>query len=268
MTVGSSHAQSAHPPPTADGPALLAEALARCRVIDLSPVIRSHMPMWPPHPDMLIIADARTHEQHGYFCQTLLMPEHTGSHVDAPAHIHPHLMDRTIDTYPADHLIRPGKKVSAVSLDLEPGQLLTLGDFQRLSTEQGVTVHSDDVVLVEFGWDSRADDDGTADVRNWWGKNEPGFAEDLCAWLADRRVRAVGTDTAACDVAVRDGKILSAYGHRQYFLPNDILIIEGLRRLSEVPPEFHFIALPLRLDGGSGSPLRAIAVVADAPGDI
>jgi arylformamidase len=95
------------------------------------------------------------------------------------------------------------------------------------------------------------------------GKNEPGFAEDLCAWLADRRVRAVGTDTAACDVAVRDGKVLSAYGHRQYFLPNDILIIEGLRRLAEVPPEFHFIALPLRLHGGSGSPLRAIAVVAD-----
>jgi arylformamidase len=241
----------------------LANLIGQCQAVDLSPVIRSNMVGWPEHPQVSVISDARNHQQHGYFCQTLLMPEHSGSHVDAPAHVHPHLMDRTIDTYRPDKLLGPGKKVSAVALGLRPGDALTLADFQRLAAEQDVLPEAGDVVLVEFGWDTYADsaeDYGVKD-RNWWGGNEPGFAEDLCAWLAETGVRAVGTDTAACDAVVVNGQILSAPGHEKYFLPNDILIIEGLRGLDRLPGEFLFVALPLKLHQGSGSPLRAVALV-------
>src|SRR5205823_384064 len=95
----------------------------------------------------------------------------------------------------------------------------------------------------------------------WWGANEPGFAEDLCAYLAERRVKAVGTDTAGCDIAAVGGRVLAGYGHGSYFLPRHILIIEGLCNLAALPAVSYFLALPLRIDGGSGSPLRPVALI-------
>lgn len=239
----------------------LATTLSRCSVVDLSPVITSHMPGWKDHPDVLVIREARSHDRHGYYCQTLLMPEHTGSHVDAPAHVRPDMMHLTIDTYPADYLMRPGRKVSAAGLNLDAGEMLTLAQFRELCEQQDVVIRNDDVLLVEFGWDDQNGVSAGSSDPQWWGKNQPGFAEDLCAWIAETGVRAVGTDTAACDIAVRDSEILAAHGHATYFLPNNILIIEGLRNLALVPSSFHFIALPLRIEAASGSPLRAIAVI-------
>jgi len=237
--------------------------LGAASFVDISPVLSTNMDGWQAHPQISIINDSRSHERDGYYLQLLVMPEHVGSHVDAPAHVHESLMHRTIDTFPVDALLRPGRKVSATSLDLQPGEQLTLGDFARLADEQGVQVHPGDIVLVEFGWDKHKDrsDGGTpaAASGSWWGGNAPGFAEDLCQWLAAAGPAAVGTDTAACDIAVKDGRILSAYGHDTYFLPKDILILEGLRGLDRVPGEFFFMALPLRIQSGSGSPIRAVA---------
>lgn len=241
----------------------LSAILSAARFVDLSPTISSNMPGWSTHPSVTVISDARTHEMHGYFCQVLLMPEHTGSHVDAPAHVHSNLMDRTIDTYPLNKLIAPGKKLDATSLDLQPGDLLTLEQFKALASEQRFDVRAGDVVLVEFGWDRYLRDDFRTSpaARRWWGENEPGFAEDLCAWLAEADIAAVGTDTAACDSAVIGGTVTAEYGHAKYFLPNDILIIEGLTGLDQLPNEFFFIGTPLRIAGGSGSPFRAIGVI-------
>jgi len=184
--------------------------------------------------------------------------------VDAPYHILPDRPDRTIDAYPADRLMGIACKVDASSLELGPGEVLDLATYRRLAGDQGVHPERGHIALVDFGWDHYADaaDHAPPAERGWWGMNNPGFAEDLCAWLAGRGVRAVGTDTFACDAAVVDGHIRSSYGHRKYFLPNDILIIEGLRSLAAVPGEFYFVALPLRIANGSGSPLRAIGLVA------
>ena len=65
-------------------------------------------------------------------------------------------------------------------------------------------------------------------------------------------------DTAACDVACRDGEILSGHGHAQYFLPNGILIVEGLQGLSKVPTSGLFLAMPLKIGGGTGSPVHVL----------
>ena len=75
-------------------------------------------------------------------------------------------------------------------------------------------------------------------------------------------MKAVGSDTASADLGQKDNVIVSDFGHRLYFLPKDILIIEGLLDLGRAPAEFYFIALPLKIKGGSGSPLRPVGVVA------
>lgn len=231
--------------------------------IDLSPVIRSNMHGWQEHPDASIIHDARNHQQHGYYLQMLVIPEHVGSHVDAPAHVLADRMECTVESLPVDGLMAPGKLVDVSDLALKPGETVSLDDFQRLSAEQAVNIERGDILLVRFDWDHYLVDPdvNTPSAFSWWGGNEPGFSEELCAWIADRGLRAVGTDTAACDMAVKDGKIVAGFGHSTYFLPNQILIVEGLRGLDRLPSAFYFLATPLRIHQGSGFPIRALGLV-------
>jgi arylformamidase len=74
-------------------------------------------------------------------------------------------------------------------------------------------------------------------------------------------VRVVASDTATADTAMVDGKITSDLGHTTYFLPNGILLVESLIGLAAAPPTGLFLALPLKIHGGSGSPIRAVLVV-------
>jgi kynurenine formamidase len=114
------------------------------------------------------------------------------------------------------------------------------------------------VAIVECGWDRYLPDGADAREPAWWGRNQPGLAEDACALLVDAGIVAVASDTAACDVAARDGEVLSGHGHMAAFLPNGILILEGLKGLAHVPPTGLLVALPLKIQGGTGSPVRVL----------
>jgi arylformamidase len=239
----------------------LASVLSRCEVIDLAPLLYTNMPRWPTHPDLAIIDDARNFDQNGYFLQTLVFPEHVGCHVDAPAHFHSTLAHRTIDTFAPDCVMGPAKKFDVSALDLKPGDLLSVSQFSRAAERNGLSLQEGDIALVEFGWDKHLPGGDAGRPSDWWGSNNPGFSEELCSLLAERRVKAVGTDTVSADLAQNDGAPVADHGHRTYFLPRDILIIEGLRNLASAPASFYFIALPLKIRGGSGSPLRPIGLV-------
>ena len=155
--------------------AQLARMMARCEVIDLAPLLVPNMVKWPTHPDLAIIDDARSHEQDGYFLQTLIIPEHVGCHVDAPSHAHAHLADRTIDRYPADCIIGPAKKVDVSDLDLQPGDLLTLAQYQAAAARDGISLEKGDIALVQFGWDRNLPGGSAGRDRHWWGRNNPGM---------------------------------------------------------------------------------------------
>ena len=64
------------------------------KIVDLSPTIERGMPKFPTHPS-IVIDKKITHEHDGYYCQTLNFGEHTGTHVDCPAHILPCMMKKT-----------------------------------------------------------------------------------------------------------------------------------------------------------------------------
>lgn len=239
--------------------AQVAHAIDGCDIVDLSPLIEAGMPRWPTHPDVGVERDARTIEQHGYFAQTLVLPEHSGCHVDAPAHLG---FGATVDELAVDTLVGPAKKIDASREELGPGDVLSYRRYRQIADQAGLTVSAGDIVLFEFGWDQHYADEvaGTLE-RGWWGANEPGLDENVCRSLHEVGVRAVGSDTAGCDIAERGGEIVSSFGHSTWFLPRGIPIVEGLQGLARVPAEFMFVALPLRIAGGSGSPLRAVGVV-------
>lgn len=241
----------------------LAALLGRFTAVDLSPTFRMHMPQYCHHPEVEIVPDARDYEHHGYHLQTVILPEHSGSHVDAPSHVPIDRSDVTIETFGPLALWGRCVTVDVSARYWQPGELLELETFNDVLTGVGQEVRHGDVLLVNFGWSRHLEDGGLG--RKYWGANSPGFTEELCRHIRDLGVRAVGSDSHSADLAQVNGVVSAAFGHMEYFLPNSILIIEGLENLGLVPPLSYFAAMPLKIANGSGSPLRPVALIPRHP---
>lgn len=236
----------------------LVTAIRRATVYDVSPVIGPDTPMFPGHPAPRI-EQARTHADDGYLVQLVALGEHTGSHVDAPAHALADRADATIDTYPARRFVAPYVLLDLSSLGLGPGETASADALRAAAAVNEGRLLPGDAALLCFGWDVHRG------RGSWWAANTPGLDESACAWLLEQQVGLVGSDTGTADTAVLDGRIVADYGHMQYFLPNDVLLVEGLLGLSDVPPSGVLVAAPLKIANGSGAPARVI-LLAD-PGE-
>ncbi len=244
----------------------LVEALRAATLYDVSPLLDERTPVFPGHPPVSIDPEARTHERDGYFLQTLSLGEHTGSHVDAPAHAVASLAGETIDTFPVDRFVAPYVKYDVSAREPGPGDLVTRATLEKIEADAGLRPEPGDVAIVQFGWDRHLRPESeSGEERAWWIRNAPGLAADACEYLAGLGVAGVGSDTATCDAAVVDGKITSAVGHVRYFLPQGILLFEGLVGLGRAPARGIFVGLPLRIRGGSGSPIRAVLIAEGDP---
>lgn len=244
-------------PPGGNGLASqVASTLRGMRVVDLSPTLERGIPNWPMHPP-LVIDKAREVERDGYYCQLLMISEHTGTHVDSPAHFHPAMLDRSIDTFPADNLIAPAVLYDFSDKQLQPGDLVTLDMVNAYEAENGVQVGAGEIALINFGWMQRY---WRTDAQSiWFVKNAPGIREDAIVYFKERGIRAIGCDTVACDMAVIDGVGQETTGHTTHWLPNSILIIEMLTNLDKLSLRSLFVAMPLKIKEGSGSPIRPMA---------
>lgn len=233
------------------------ELMAHLNVYDISPTFETNMPGMYTHPTLGIVRDARNFDQNGYFAQTLIMSEHTGSHVDAPGHFLSSL-DK-IDTFPADVLIGPYKKYDLTSFKPKAGELISLSDIKDVENKEGFSLNQGDVALLQFGWDKyfKPNSNDPAE-REWYGKNEPGLTEDACRYFYESGIRAIGSDSAGCDIGIVDGEMTAGFGHEKYFLPNNILIMEGFVNMDKAPHEGLFLAIPLKIKDGSGSPIRPV----------
>ncbi|HYP59911.1 MAG TPA: cyclase family protein [Thermomicrobiales bacterium] len=235
------------------------EALfARTEVVDLSAVLEEGAPIWPTHPP-LIIHRTVTHERHGYFTNSIFMPEHVGTHCDAPAHAVPELMDQTIDRFPIDQMVGPACVIDVSARNLDAGEVLTAADITAWESEHG-QIRSGDIVLINFGWYKRHW--RTDEQARYYVTNQPGLDEAALKLIYERGAKALGSDNTNTETPIRDGVALTpSYAHTKYFLPNGIPLIESLANLERLPPHCYFIALPLKIKGGSGSPIRPIALI-------
>ncbi len=229
----------------------LIEAVRRAQVYDVSPTLDSDTPVFPGHPEPRFEA-ARTHANDGYFVQTISLGEHTGSHVDAPAHALRSQPDATIDTYAARRFIAPYALFDLAPLRLGAGELASAEDLHAAADRDRLALHPGDAALLCFGWDQHR-------ARGaWWAANTPGLDASACGWLLEEQVGLVGSDTPTADAAVVGGEIVAQHGHVEYFLPNDILLVEGLIGLGDVPRTGVIVAAPLKIAGGSGAPARVL----------
>jgi kynurenine formamidase len=235
---------------TTEAIATLLDALRQFRVHDASPVIEPDMAMFlvyePPEITRLF-----SHDERGAAANRLTLAEHTGTHVDAPFHFDPDGL--TVDRLAPDALLlRPFKKLDLSGADPAPGELLGADALAAAAERAGVAIEPGDVAIIEMGWDRHRDRGA------WWGRNSPGLDESACRYLFEAGIVAVASDTGGCDVALTDGEMGGGDGHSSWFLPRGVLIVEGLQGLAEVRASGLFLALPLKIADGTGSPLRVL----------
>ncbi len=162
----------------------LAAAFRRARVLDASPELRAGMPLFPGHPRLEIDPLARTHERDGYFLQTLTLGEHTGSHIDAPAHAGGRRQTRTIRDVPGQgssrRRLRGLRPCRALDRRARPPGVggRPAGPPER--GLDGLRLEPGDAALIHFGWDRYF-----AEPNGWWAANTPGLGEDACAYLRE-----------------------------------------------------------------------------------
>jgi kynurenine formamidase len=233
----------------------LADILSRFEIRDLTHVLEEGIPFFPTHSRFYHMAASRSDDPAVMF--QILMHEHNGTHVDAPAHYIREGPD------PARHFLHsvPGSALIGRACCLDesaaPPELLPLKAVLDWEKRHG-SIAMDEIVIFNFGWHRKwkLGSAGGAYVASW-----PGLSRDAAAYLLERRVRAVGTDCLSIDCS--GSTEIPAHDR---FLRNGILIMENLAALDGLPQRFFFLATPLKIKEGSGSPIRALALIQNREG--
>jgi len=226
-------------------------------IVDLSVLLEKGIPKYYSHPS-LIIDPTATHEHDGYANQALLMSEHTGTHVDAPYHMHADMADATIERLQPDAIVGRCTVIDLSRRAWQPGERASLADLQAALDESGGHIEEGDVVLIHFGWMQYWT---TSKDWGYYADNQPGFTEDVADYLIANKVKAVGTDTAAVGTPVIQRTAVGPCYFHEKVLRQHIYLIECLHQLHTLPAQCFFVAAPLKIAKGSGSPIRAMAIV-------
>jgi kynurenine formamidase len=235
--------------------------------IDLSHDYSDQTVFWPTAEGFKLdkVAEGITELGYYYAANNFSTSEHGGTHIDAPVHFA--RGRRSVDQIPLDQLIGSGIVVDVTAAcDTQPDYRVTTDDFTRWEQSNG-EIPTGAIVLIRTGY-SRF----WPDASRYLGTAErgagavaklhfPGLHQDAARWLAEsRRVKAVGLDTASIDY----GQSTMYESHRVLY-ERDIPAFENLTNLDRLPAKGAFVvALPMKIKGGSGAPLRAVAFLPPA----
>ncbi len=213
------------------------------RLIDLSHPLEDGQLSYPSDPEIHITAH-RTMESHGVNVSRVSMGTHQGTHLDAPRHF---FADGTpLDRIPLERFYGPARLVDlAPDGELAPKSRITVEMFEP---------HADAFqpgarVIYRTGW-----------YRSF-GRPEfftdlPSLTLEAARWIAERRIALLGMDTPT------PSKIAGRECHYALLAEGvEIVIVEGLANLDQLPERFTFCGFPLPLRGRDGSPIRAVAVI-------
>jgi kynurenine formamidase len=227
-------------------------------IIDLSQEIFAGMPVFPGLPEVHITVH-QSHEQlDGIVDSDVVSPavnrlelgEHTGTHVDALNHMAREFRAQSIDTMPLTMFYTEGICLDLAHKGLR--ELIEVADLTRALAAAQLEIKRGDTVLLYTDHYRRAF--GTDD----WHRG-PGVSTDAARWLGQQGIAAFGVEPAAPGVRGVSNKevhrICGELGFTHYENMINLHQLVGRGR-------FRFIGLPLKIRGGTGSPVRAIAVFA------
>ena len=233
------------------------------RVVDLTHSFDDKTIYWPNAPttfQLNRLSYGKTEGGYFYASNSFCTPEHGGTHLDAPIHFSEG--KRTLDQIPVEQLMAPAVVIDvSAKAAADPDYRLTLEDVRAWEAKHGA-IPSGAIVLLRTGWGQR-----WPDRKRYMGDDRPGetsnlhfpsYGAEAARYLVEqRKVGAIGVDTASID-----------HGPSKDFIVHQIANganvpgLENVANLEEVPETGAWlIALPMKIAGGSGGPVRIVALV-------
>lgn len=239
-------------------------ALPAGTVVDLSHPYDESTVYWPTAAGFELTVDFAGTTEKGYYyaANSFRTAEHGGTHIDAPIHFAEGR--HTVDEIPLEQLMGEAVVIDVAERCAEdPDYLVSVADIEKWEAEHG-RLPEGVIVLLRTGyeehWPDRVrylgtEERGEAAVAEL---HFPGLDPEAARWLvANRSLSAIGLDTASIDF----GQSTHFETHQVLFAA-DIPAFENLTNLHRLPATgFVVIALPIKIAGGSGGPLRVAAIV-------
>ena len=229
--------------------------LSDVEVVDLSAPLGPGSVLWPGERPLEAVTT--TDPADGSSSRRVSLPEHAGTHLDAPLHYVPDGAD--VSAIPATRLVAP-----VVVLDLaaqwqgRPDSLLGVDDVLEHEAGHG-PIAPGSAVFLRTGWDARRDDalvyrGGDTEASLHF----PGFSVAAARLLVDRGAVGLGIDTLGID----GGAAAGAPVHRRVTLPAGVWHLENLVALDRVPAVGAWVVVGVpRIEGATGFPARVLALV-------
>lgn len=241
-------------------------AFPRGAIIDLSYPFDSKTVYWPTAGGFQLEKDFEGDTEQGYYYSAYKYSaaEHGGTHIDAPVHFA--RGRNSLDQIPLSQLVGVGVLIDVTSqASKDRDYEVTTADLRHWERRNG-PIPSGAILLLRTGFGKHypdrkkylgTDERGAAAVAKL---HFPGLHPDAARWLgAHRRINAVGLDTPSIDY----GQSKMFESHRVLFEKN-IPAFENVANLDKLPLKgFSVIALPMKIKGGSGGPLRIIAILGE-----
>lgn len=242
------------------------DALLNGSIIDLTYIYDSTTIYWPTEDGFQLNVEAEGFTEKGYYytANSFYSAEHGGTHLDAPVHFAQG--QQSVDAIPLKKLIGRGLVIDVSdSANHNPDYQVSVEDFEAWEAAHG-QIPEGTIVLLRTGfgqyWPDRVKYMGT-DERGAEAVAKlhfPGLHPEAASWLIENRnIKAIGIDTPSIDF----GQSTHFETHQALFKA-DIPAFENVAHLDQLDRQgFMVIALPMKIGGGSGAPLRIIAIVTD-----
>ncbi len=228
----------------------------KTRVVDLSHPLSAAFPPWPGDTRAFEAEENATVEKNGYFTRRFFMLEHFATHLDAPAHFPPG--KTTVDRIPVAKLFGPAVLIDVIqegekNADYEvPAERILVWEKQNRRIPAGA------IVLLRTGWSARLPDAQRYRNQDATGAMHfPGFSLAAVKLLVERGVSGLGCDTMSVEIGASKDFAVHKFSHGA-----GLYHLENLADLSALPESGAFlIAAPIKLEGGSGGPVRVFAIL-------
>ena len=206
------------------------------------------------------VAEGKTPQGYYYSAYNFSGAEHGGTHIDSPIHFAEG--KKTVDQIGLDQLVAHGVKIDvSAKAATTPDYLISTDDIKNWETANG-KIPEWSIVLLQTGFGSKwpdkkaylgTDQKGPDAVKDL---HFPGLGPDAAKWLVEnRKINAVGIDTASIDFGQS-----TLYESHVTLMTNNIPAFENVASMDKLPAKgFHVVALPMKIKGGSGAPLRIVA---------
>lgn len=234
------------------------------KIIDLTYPFDENTIFWPTAEgfQLEVAFEGVTEQGFYYTANNFCTAEHGGTHIDAPIHFY---KDRnTVDRIPLEQLLGKGVVIDvSEKCALDRDYQVQIEDFTTFEKKHGTGLN-DVIVLLRTGlgkyWPDRkkylgTDERGADAVPKL---HFPGLHPDAAKWLVENRsIKAIGLDTPSIDF----GQSTTFESHVILYREN-IPAFENVANLDQLPEKnFTIIALPMKIAGGTGGPLRIIAIL-------